>query len=392
MTPFGPRDAENTGPTVQVAQGNNRFALELYSRLRAGQGNLFFSPYSVSTALAMSYGGARGDTAAQMARTLHFPPDQERLHAAVASLEATLSGVEKKGEVQLTVANALWPQEGHDLLESFLALTKAYYGVLVTSVDYRDPQAAARTINGWVERATQDQITNLVAPDVLSSLTRLVLTNAIYFKGSWASQFDKDHTTDVAFWVAAKQRVTARMMAQSDEFRYAAHDRLQVLELPYAGEDLSMTVLLPRARDGLAELEEGLTLENLERWTRDLSATEVDVFLPRFTITSAFQLNDALLSMGMADAFDIGKADFSGMDGRKNWFYIGAVLHKAFTAVDEEGTEAAAATAVVMVMGLPEEAPPTFRADHPFLFLIRECSTGSILFLGRVVDPTSDAA
>lgn len=367
-----------------VVQGNTEFALDLYQKLRTVEGNLFFSPYSISTALAMTYAGARGNTRVQMAQALHFPLVQEQLHPAFASLEAKLGDIGRKGHIQLRVANALWPQKGYALLEEFLALTKQHYGVLITTVDYGDAETARCKINDWVEEKTENKIQDIIPPGILDALTRLVLVNAIYFKGSWASRFDQHLTSDAPFWVTPDEQVQVPMMRQVHEFGYGEGDGLQVLELSYAGDDLSMVVLLPRERDGLAKLEESLTAENLDTWTRELWSSEVQAFLPRFEITFPFKLNNTLKSMGMVDAF--GNADFSGMDGTK-LLYIAAVLHKAFVAVNEEGTEAAAATAVVgAARGLPL-SPPTFRADHPFVFLIRENSTGSILFLGRVVNP-----
>ena len=260
--------------------------------------------------------------------------------------------------------------------------------MLITSVDYGNAEAACHTINTWVEERTESKIKDLIPSRILDGLTRLVLVNAIYFKGNWASQFDQSLTNDVPFWVTSDKQVQVPMMTQKHEFRYGEGNGLQILELPYAGDDFSMIVLLPREIGGLVKLEESLTVENLGRWVRNLWETEVVVFLPRFEITFPFRLDDTLKSMGMVDAFS-GKADFSGMD--KEPLFISAVLHKAFVAVNEEGTEAAAATAVIMARGSPS-LPPIFRADHPFVFLIRENSTGSILFLGRVVNPVYRAA
>lgn len=373
-----------------LVQGDTEFAFDLYGKLKATQGNLFFSPYSISTALAMTYAGARGTTALQMAQALHFSLDQEQLHPAFASLKANLDAVEAKGEIRLRIANALWPQTGYPLLEEFLDLAREYYGALITPLDYGDAEAARATINTWIEDKTEGKIKNLIPPGVLDALTRLVLSNAIYFKGNWARQFNQQLTRDAPFWPTPDVQVTVPMMTQQQRFRYAESDGLQILELPYAGDDLSMIVLLPGKIDGLAQLEAALTVDNLEKWTGHLWNREVRVFLPRLKMTSQFRLKDALASMGMRDAFSLEKADFSGMDGI-GWLYISAALHKAFIEVNEEGTEAAAATAVVIGLRAQVEPPPTFRADHPFMFLIRENSTGSILFMGRVADPASEA-
>jgi serpin B len=368
-----------------VVAGNTAFALALYQKLRAAEGNLFFSPYSLSTALAMTYAGARGNTEAQMAAALHFSLEQELLHAAFARLEARLAGIAAKGEVRLRVANALWPQQGYRLLEAFLAVVQQFYGVQITALDYGDGEAARGQINAWVEDKTENRIQDIIPAGLLDSLTRLVLVNAIYFKGNWASPFDPGLTGEAPFWVAPGQQVAAPLMSMTSEFRYGVADGLQVLELPYAGGELSMVVLLPEEIDGLAGLEERLTAENLARWTEGLWSRQVQVWLPRFEITFPFSLNEVLQSMGMIDAF-AEDADFSGMDGTR-LLYISAVLHKAFVAVNEEGTEAAAASAVVMTLRSAPAPPAVFRADHPFVFVIREKSTGSLLFLGRVVNP-----
>jgi serpin B len=380
------RAGDDAGVETTV-QGNTEFALDLYQQLRTRGGNLIFSPYSISTALAMTYAGARGETARQMAQVLYFLPGQEQLHPAFAMLEAHLAKVQQKGNVQLRLANSLWPHMGSALLEGFLALTKQYYGVLITEVDYGETEAARRMINAWVEEKTENRIKELIPAGVLDPWTLLVLVNAIYFKGNWASQFEPDLTEASLFWVTPQEQVQVMMMAQKGEFRYAKAGDLQVLELPYAGEDLSMVVLLPSEPDALARLETDLTVENLERWTQHLWQTEVQVFLPRFEITLPFELSETLKAMGMVDAF--GNADFSGM--AREPLFIAAVLHKAFVKVNEEGTEAAAATAVVVARGMPTR-PPVFRADHPFLFLIRENATRSILFLGRVANPAEGVA
>ena len=370
-----------------VVEGNTEFALDLYQRLRSREGNLFFSPYSISTALAMTYAGARGCTESQMAQVLHFPLDQEQLHPAFAWLEASLRDVGKKGRVQISVANSLWPHQRLALLDQFLALTKRYYGVQITAVDYGRTEEARHMINAWVAEKTENKIKELLKPEMLGPLTVMVLVNAIYFKGDWASQFDEQRTHKAPFSITPEEQVQVMMMTQKHELRYAEAGGLQVLELPYAGEDLSMFVLLPAEVGGLADLEDRLTVETLERWTKYLWETEVQVFLPRFEVTLPIQLGETLESMGMPDAFS-GTADFSGM--AKGQLFISEVVHKAFVKVNEEGTEAAAATAVIMARGAPPPVP-TFRADHPFLFLIRENATGSILFLGRVVDPASPA-
>jgi serpin B len=372
-----------------LVQSNTEFALALYNRLRPAAGNLFFSPYSISTALAMTYAGARGETAVQMAQTLRFHMDEAALHPAFGHLEAMLNEIEQKGDIQLRVANALWPHVKYKFLPEYLALLAKYYGTSVTAVDYAEQAEAARqAINAWVEEKTANKITNLIPAGVLNALTRLVLVNAIYFKGNWASQFDEESTSDMPFWITVDKQVETPMMRQTGEFGYADRNGMQILELPYIGGDLSMVVLLPDEIDGLTRLEDRLTTETLNRWTTGLQPIEVKLFLPKFKMTFAVRLDETLKAMGMVDAFSENSANFAGMDGRADWLYIAAVLHKAFVEVNEEGTEAAAATAVVMAArAAPPQPPPVFRADHPFLFLIRENSTGSILFWGRVTNP-----
>lgn len=372
---------------ASLVEGNTTFALELYREIKETKGNLFFSPYSISTALAMTHAGARGETAAQMAEALNFTLDKRGLHPAFGGLQAGLNAVQDKGDIQLHVANSLWPQEGYPFLKEYLTLVKTHYGVTITPVDYKQAAGAAcKKINRWVEEKTKDKIKNLIQPGVLDALTRMVLVNAIYFKGNWAHQFDPEHTKDAPFYLLPEKTVQVPMMTRKEKYKYAEDQSLQVLELPYVGNDLSMLVLLPKKKDGLSELEEQFTPETLTQWTAGLRVREVRVFLPKFKLTSQFRLDKALVALGMRDAFDPQKANFSGMDGRSNWLYIGAVLHKAFVDVNEEGTEAAAATSVIMrvTMAAP---PPLFRADHPFLFLIRENKSGSILFLGRLTDP-----
>ncbi|MBN1670592.1 MAG: serpin family protein [Kiritimatiellae bacterium] len=374
---------------AELVAGNTAFALELYRAVKSREGNLFFSPYSISTALAMTCAGARQQTAEQMARTLRLPGDPTAAHAGFATIQAGLNAIQAKGHVQLNVANSLWPHKQYPFLDDYLDLLRQYYGVSVTAVDYvAAREAARRQINGWVEEQTRQKIKDLIQPGVLQALTRLVLVNAIYFKGNWSRQFDEAQTQDAPFHTAPDRAVQAPLMTQTAEFGYAEHDRLQVLELAYEGDDLAMVILLPTAAAGLAAVEAALTPETLAAWTSALRRRKVQVYLPRFKTTAEFRLDDTLVNMGMPDAFNPRAADFSGMDGRPNWLYIGAVIHKAFVEVNEEGTEAAAATAVVMVARAAMPRPtPVFRADRPFLFLIRERTTGSFLFLGRIVNP-----
>jgi serine protease inhibitor len=374
----------------RLVDGNTAFALELYSQLDR-EGNLFVSPYSISSALAMTYAGARGATAAEMEQALHFQLGQEGTHPAFRELQGRLADIEKKGHIQLAVANSLWPQQDYPFLTDYLDGVKAAYDSVVVPQDFKgNTEGARRTINRWVEEKTREKIKDLIAPGNLDALTRLVLVNAIYFKGNWAVPFKPEQTATADFHIAADAVVPVPLMSQTRRMFYGEFDDCQVAKLPYAGGDLSMLVVLPRERDGLAALEERLTPDVLAAWREGLAERDVRMFLPKFKFTwGVRELNGPLKALGMEKAFSDVAADFSGMDGQVHWLYIGLVLHKAFVEVNEEGTEAAAATAVVMkARAMRPATPPDFRADHPFLYLIQEESTGAILFMGRVADPT----
>jgi serpin B len=384
------KSAEGELPDPALVEGNSTFALDIYQKLRDTKGNLFFSPYSISTALAMTHAGARESTADQIAYTLHFTLPRRELHPAFGALEAKLNAIQSQGDVQIHVANSLWPQTGYPFLEDYLQLIEKHYGSSITPVDYISATEEARqTINRWVEKKTQEKIKDLIQRGMLDASTVMVLTNAIYFKGNWARQFEEETTTEAPFRVATNRTVEVPMMRQAASFKYTQMDGIQILELPYEGNSLSMLVLLPAKVDGLQELERALTVEKLRAWTADLRAIHIRVVLPRFKVTSRFSLGKTLIDMGMFDAFDVERADFSDMDGKKNSLFISEVAHKAFVEVNEEGTEAAAATGVIMQT---TSIAPEFVADRPFLFLIRESATGSILFMGRIVDPTAGGA
>jgi serpin B len=377
-----------TPDQAAVVEGNNAFAVDLYGQLRKRSGNLFFSPESISTALAMTYAGARGDTASQLATTLHFTLPPERLHPAIGGLLSDLNAVHDG--YQLRVANALWAQQGYTFLDSFLKVTKTDYGAGFNQVDFKGETEAARlTINQWVEQKTENKIKDLIQPGVLDSMTKLVLTNAIYFKGDWQTQFDKAKTKDEDFHVSQGQTVKTPLMHREGEFNYFNGGTFQVLEIPYKSTELSMIIFLPNDMSGLPALEQALTASNTQKWLHQLGpVSKVVVTMPRFKLTQQFELESTLSAMGMPLAFEKG-ADFSGMTGNRE-FFISAAIHKAYVDVNEEGTEAAAATAVVIrpsAVRLHPQPPPVFRADHPFVFLIRDNRSGSILFMGRVINP-----
>ncbi len=380
-------EAQARGDSKAVAEGNTAFALDLYGKLAQNKGNLCVAPHSISTALAMTYAGARGDTEKQMAKVLHFSLDQNRLHPGFAALEAPLRALQATGDVELRVANALWPQKGHPFRSEFLDVTKRYYGAAIECVDFvKAREAARKKINTWAKQETKDRIPELIPPGLFTDWTRLVLTNAIYFKGNWQSQFEAKRTTMAPFRIAAGKSAKVPMMVQDRKFRYMEEDNVQVLELPYVGNALSMIVLLPKRVGGLGDLEASLSTQNLSKWLGRLRETTVQTQLPKFKLSSKLKLADTLVSMGMSDAFDMKKADFSGMDGRR-WLYISAVVHETFVTVNEEGSEAAGATAVVMKLRSRPPARAVFHANHPFVFVIRHNPSGSLLFVGRVVDP-----
>ena len=383
-----------------IVKGNTDFAFDLYAQLKDAEGNLFFSPYSISTALAMTYAGARGETEKQIAKTLHFPVvqyfDSDPFQRDYCNLIKQLNAQGQNGDYQLIIANALWAQKDYPFrnipegFESFLGWVESCYKARVENVDFvNETEKTRKKINKWVEDETNKQIQNLIPEGVLNAMTRLVLTNAVYFKGDWAETFDKAKTKDADFFISADTTVTAPLMYQKETVEYAENDLLQILQLPYQGDDLSMVFLLPKDKHGLADLETELTAEKLTEWQKQLHKEDVFIYLPRFKITSQFSLNDTLAKMGMPDAFDESKANLSGMTGNKDLF-ISAVLHKAFVEVNEEGTEAAAATGVMIgLTSVRTTSPHVFRADHPFIFIIKDNNTGSILFVGRVADPTS---
>jgi serpin B len=380
-----------------LASGNSAFAFDLYHQVASDGDNLFYSPYSISIALAMTSAGAAGDTAVQTAQTLHFTLPAERLHPAFNRLALALesrSKVEglKPGEAfQLSVANSLWGQSGFQFEQPFLDLLARNYASGMRLADYRkDPEAARGAINDWVSGSTNQKIKNLIPQGALDALTRLVLANAVYFKAAWQEPFDKNLTQPDTFHLSDGSGVQADMMTQSTRLSAMLGDGYQAVALPYAGGELSMLVLLPdegRFSEVEADLNAGWTAETVAA----LQPVDVDLTMPKFKLEWASELSKGLKALGMTDAFDPARADYSAMDGARD-LYLSLILHKAFVSVDENGTEAAAATAAVVeaasMPGNPGE-PMQFKADRPFLFLIRDNPTGTILFLGRVMNPAA---
>jgi serpin B len=370
-----------------LAGANTAFAIQMYGQLSSAEGNLVFSPYSISSALAMVCAGARGETARQMAQTLHFDQCPADVHALFYGLAHSLAAA---GGNELEIANSLWPQQGYPFRPDYLDLLKKDYDSTITPQDYAHATEAARkTINQWVDDKTRHKISEIIGPGALNSSARLVLVNAIYFNGKWATPFPAGATYPDNFQTKSGKTIIAPFMRKSGHFSYGENDQLQILSLPYADGKLELTILLPRDRNGIVILEKNLSPTNLTAWGASLRLQPVNVLLPKFKISTALELSRTLEALGMKDPFDPATADFSGMDGNPHWLYVSAVLHKAYIDVNEKGTEAAAATAVVVEsLAMPvREQFHEFRADHPFLFLLRDSTTGSILFMGRVSEP-----
>jgi len=378
-----------------VVDANNQFALDYYSKLKSkDSGNIFFSPFSISSAFVMTYEGAKGQTADEMRSVFYFPEDSNLRRTEYTSIFDEINKGDKK--YKLSSANALWGQQDYQFSKDFFDNVEKYYGGKATNLDFKkDPEGSRITINNWVENQTNNKIQNLIPAGVIKTMTKLVLTNAVYFKGEWVKQFNKNDTKEENFRTSNSGTVKAQMMQRTDDeaiFNYAENSNLQMLEMPYSGDELSILFLLPK-NDNLTKLEVILSTKNISDWKNDLEKQRVKVYIPKFKFETKYFMADDLKAMGMPLAFS-DSADFSGMaaTGKKD-LKIDEAIHQAFVEVNEEGTEAAAATAVVMIP--PGAAPgphkepkiPIFRADHPFIFLIQQKSTGDILFIGRVVNP-----
>ena len=381
----------STSEQALLVEGNSAFAFELYQELKEKEGNLFYSPHSISLALAMTYAGARGETAQQMADTLQFILEQERLHPAFNWLDAELArrgegAAGKDGEgFRLNIVNAIWGQKDYEFLSDFLDVLAENYGAGLRILDFiTETEKSRLAINDWVSDQTEGRIEDLIPQGAIGALTRLVLTNAIYFNAAWEYPFDEDMTADGPFYLLDGGQVIVPMMKQTESFGYTEGEGYQAVELLYDGCELSMVIFLPEAGNFEA-FEEGLQAQQVDAIINDLQNTQVTLTMPQFEFDSEFSLKDTLADMGMPIAFS-GGADFSGMTGNRE-LSISDVLHKAFVSVDEAGTEAAAATAVIMELTAAPEPPVEVTLDHPFIFLIRDIETGAIIFIGRVMNP-----
>jgi len=377
-----------------LVAGNDAFAFDVYKYLRAGDGNIFFSPYSLSEVLAMTYGGARGNTEKEMAAALEFQLPQDKLHLAFDALDLALAsrGQGAKGKDQqpfrLHVVNAIWGQTGFDFLPSYLELLAENYGSGLRILDFqKNPESSRVAINNWVAQQTEQKIKDLIPEGSITDMTRLVLTNAIYFNAAWLNQFDKNSTKPGDFTLKNGSKVSVPMMHEQESFNYSSGDGYQVVELPYDGNELSMVILLPD-QGKFDSFEASLTGQSVTGIIQGMKSRTVQLSMPKFTTEQSFGLKSALTSLGMKDAFAPGLADFSGMDGKKD-LYIQDVVHKAFIAVDEAGTEAAAASGVIVGTTAVPSDIVKLDINRPFIYLIHDIQTGTILFLGRVMNPST---
>lgn len=402
--------ADDSGATAQgvndIVKANNQFAIDLYSEINKDSNeNIFFSPWSISTAVAMAYEGARGETASEIQSVFHFPVDDSSRRFSYAKMLNTLN--KASGKYKLHTVNAIWLQEDYPFLDEYKNTISRYYLGEIKNLDFvKNPSDSSFQINNFVSKNTNNKIKNIVSPGVFNNLTRTVLTNAIYFKGKWEHQFDRDDTKPEDFTLESGQKIKIPMMRLIDQdldFNYAESDGIQILEMPYQGDKISMLILLPRTDisnsrfreyenqaqiSSITELESILTEEKLQEWRNKLQSQAVYIYMPKYKFETSYRLTDYLKMMRLELPFKVGEANFSGMDGTNN-LYISDILHNAYIDVYEEGTEAAAATVIsggVQFVSNPKYA--IFRADHPFIFIIQEKETGNIIFMGKVSDPT----
>jgi len=380
---FTQKNISGCDKSKSTVVGNNKFAFEIFDKLIQKDNedeNIFFSPFSISFALAMTYAGARGETEKEMSEVLHFNSVQEKAHSDFKQLFDTLNNTGKGTVINIT--NALWGQKGYKFLPEFIQLIDNYYSGNFRELDFLTQTEESRLIiNEWVEERTNNLIKELIKPKDLSPLTKLVLTNAIYFNGQWQNPFDEKFTKLRPFYLNESNTTETMLMKNCGYYHYYENDIIKVLELPYKEEDKSMIVLLPKSKDGIREVQKSLSFEKYKYWISSVKRAKVDVILlPKFKYSSHFSLEEILKSMGMIKAFS--SADFSGMTGNSD-LCISDIIHEAFVDVNEVGTEAAAATAVIMFNSIGK----IFIADHPFIYIIKDNKTESILFIGRLINP-----
>ncbi len=380
-------DSNATAESISsLVDSLNDFSFSFYQQIESREeGNIFFSPYSIFVALSMAYEGAKGNTATEMQNILNILQNDSVSLGSFGRVYNLLN--QNQDGYTINTANAFWAHQDYEFLQEYLSLLENFYMAEANELDFSKNVEASEIINSWIEEQTHDKIKDMIQPDMLSDLTKLVLTNAIYFKGFWANPFSPDDTYETDFKLTLDETVTVNMMKSDSEnsiSNYTETDDLHILELPYVGNDLSMIIILPK-ENNISVAESAINAENLSDWMNDLNEIEIDVEIPKFKFEKKYSLNNLLKEMGILDAFLPGIANFSGMDGTK-YLFISEALHQSYVEVNEEGTEAAAATAIVMATSyVPDQKE--FIADHPFIFLIQHKETGAILFMGRVMNP-----
>ncbi|KYK29400.1 hypothetical protein AYK20_05480 [Thermoplasmatales archaeon SG8-52-1] len=378
-------DANATAESViSLINSLNDFSFNFYNHISLSEkDNIFFSPYSIFVALSMAYEGAKDNTSKEMQNVLNVLQNDSVTLGTFGKVYNLLN--QNQRGYTINTANAFWAHKDYRFLQNYLYILKNYYMAEANELDFAKNVEAAETINNWIEEKTHDKIQDMIDASMLSEMTKLVLTNAIYFKGLWENPFNPDNTYNRYFELLNENIVNVEMMSQESDFNYTETDDLQILELDYAGNDLSMIIVLPK-ENNISVAESAINIQNLSNWKNDFYQLEINVEIPKFKFEKKYILNDLLREMGIIDAFLPGVADFSGMDGTR-YLYIGTALHQSFVEVNEEGTEAAAATAIIMeATAIPEYKE--FIADHPFMFLIQHKETGAILFMGKVLDPS----
>ena len=376
--------ADDTNATAEsvssLVDSLNDFSFNFYQQIGLSEaGNIFFSPYSIFTAFSMAYEGARGNTAIEMQNVLNILQNNSATLGSFGRVYNLLN--QKQDGYTISTANAFWAHQDYSFLKEYLSLLENFYMAEANELDFAKNVEAAETINNWIEEQTNDKIKDMIQPDMLSALTKLVLTNAIYFKGLWANPFDPDDTYETDFKLTSSETVDVDMMMDDSFYNYTETEDLQIIKLNYQGNDLSMVIVLPK-ENNITIAESAMNYENLSKWRNGFYEMEIDVLIPKFKIEKKYSLKSILAEMGIIDAFT-GAANFSGMDGTDDLF-IGKAIHQSFVEVNEEGTEAAAATGIIMDL---KALPYRFKADHPFVFLIQHEETGAVLFMGRVANP-----
>lgn len=379
----------NSPDTVDKEKPENEaaaFGIELYKTLETKDQNTFISPISVSSLLAMCYAGADGETAGEISKALHFSGDQTRINRNFRLLLADIKQRNKE-DIVISIANGLWVQDGFELKRDYVSTLKKNYNADVDELDFvNETEKSCEKINRWVAKETNDKIMELLNPQSVSKATKLILANAIYFYGQWKFPFDEDRTREDFFYVNGTSKQKKSFMNAEERFSYAENDLLQIVELPYSAGNISMYVLLPKEKTGISDIEQKLSLVNLNQWIEQMKKEKVRLSLPKFKLTNEFDLTKTLKQMGISAAFSTN-ADFSGINGKKN-LKIDKVIHKTYIEVNEKGTEAAGATAgVIVATSVPSYK--TFRANRPFIFLIKDQLSDNIFFIGKIVNPQS---